>query len=315
MAGRPHRVIRRADDVRVPAVELAGGLSRTWRPGRPWRPEGSRRPRRPWASLAGRAARRGMTRTARLGPGPATASPGWRAVKGVDGFPGRHGTAWAYGSAGRHAVTRRQAVTRGQALTRRRGLAWPRRFARSARTARRGRATRGGGFARRRAAARRHRLTRRHGLSRHGLTRRHRLTRRHWRTGARRLMGSHAVTGWYGRHLAVALSGKDAAGTRGVHPRRTDRSWWLSSGTGHRRPVTAPPGARCTRWPRRQGRLTGARGSVRPRHPRGCRASLASPGSRASPGSCASRRRVARASGFPRHIEQAARRIHTRRIQ
>jgi hypothetical protein len=236
--------------------------------------------------MTGRSARRVMTGTARTAPRPAPRPPGGRPwMERVDRFPWRHRATRAHGASVWRASSWRHS------LTRRHGLARPRRFPRPARTTRRCRAARGGGFARGAGFARRGGFARRYAAARgHRLARRytaawgHRLARRHGLTGSRRLVGSDAIAWRPGRQLAVALTVRDAAGTRGVHSRLTGRPWWLSSGTAWRRPVIAPPAARYTRCPGRRGRLASARRGARAWYPYGCRASCAPPGSRASPG-------------------------------
>jgi len=142
-AGRPDRVISRADDVGVPTVKLVRSLSRSG---------GSRRPRVPMGSWPA-TARSGVARTACMPPRSAALvlvrALAWRALAwrglvggvarwhrtpgadrsaGSHGLP-RHAFAGKACVAGRGGVARRAGVARPRGLARRHRLARPRRLA------------------------------------------------------------------------------------------------------------------------------------------------------------------------------------------
>ncbi len=239
-------------------------------------------------------------------------------VDGVNRLAGR-GAARAHGATRGHAVTRRQGVAqrRGPAsslgITRRRGAARRYRTARRHGATRRYRTARGCGTARRYRAARRPAFARAHGLA----------GRRHGWARARRLAGPHAVTGWHGRHRrAGTWSVRYPAGADGAHPRRVGTARRLSPGPARRRPILAPSAAPFTAGgaapftaggaaPFTGGGAACHRGNVGLASTRGGMVAWAPRGGRALwpagiPGWPA---------GIPGHVEQAARRVHGRRLQ
>jgi hypothetical protein len=171
-------------------------------------------------------------------------------------------------------------------------------------------------------------------MGRRGTMARHGLARRHGRSGPRCLSGTQAIAGRHGP--AVSRRMGYPAGTGGVHSRLVSRARRLGSGTTCPGPVLGPSATGGTGGHRRRGRLTGARAGVRIRDP-GCprtplslccpNAVRGSVGPRVSEGSWVARAarlprgpltprpRVFRPADIPGHVEQAARRVHARRIQ
>ena len=296
VAGATRRAAGSALRAAGPALRAAGGRTRVQRVNR----------------LAGRP---GATR-ARRATGPRTF--GWRG-----------GTTGGGGAVGRRGPVRRSGPLRHRRPVRRRGPGMRRRaIGRSGLVRRRGPGMRRGRVGRRGAVGRCGPMGRRGTMTRHGLA------RRHGRSGPRCLSGTQTIAGRHG--LAFSRRMGYPAGTGGVHSCLVSRARRLSSGTTCPGPVLGPSATRGTSGHRRRGRLTGARAGVRIRDPGGPWTPLSlccpnavrgSVGPRVGEGSWVARAawlprgpmspspRVFRPADIPGHVEQAARRVHARRIQ
>ena len=166
-------------------------------------------------------------------------------------------------------------------------------------------------------------------MGRRGTMAGHGLTRRPWCLG-----GTQAIAGRYGP--AVSRRMGYPAGTSRAHSRLVRRARRLSCGATHPGPVLGPSATGGTGGHRRRGRVMGPRAGIRIRDPGGLWASLSlsrpdavrgTVGPRVGEGpwvlrtariprgSLSPSPRVFRPADIPGHVEQAARRVHTRRIQ